>query len=87
MSSLNDVDEMPHMVCVYVRGVGRSRAVCNCGWGSKSRLFKGMATMDAQEHAAQTGHAPGIPLVRTSKLIGRISATPHMEGAGQIRAD
>ena len=40
-----------------------NRGMCSCGWMGKPRWFIYGATIDANIHAEETGHARAVPLV------------------------
>lgn len=51
------------VVTAFVYRRGKSRAECSCGWEGRKRIFRGIAVVDALEHAHRQGCAPDWPLV------------------------
>ena len=49
------VVDHPQPCEVFVLTVGRSRAMCGCGWAGQERLVAAGARMDAWLHAAEDG--------------------------------
>jgi hypothetical protein len=55
--------DRPKMIAVYDYGLGRSKALCSCGWAGPRRYLKALAAQDAWTHSAHEKCALSVPLV------------------------